>query len=272
MVGLSNSKTEFGDMRDHKLWERAASDFIKFVKGNRGKDKDILRSNLLFPMLFEAIGDVKGKRVLDAGSGEGSFAQMLEEKGALVSAFDVSAVMVAEANKRKADRGLKTEFKQVDIEEPGIYPPNSFDVIVSSMVLFELDDAEQAFRNMVEYLAPKGRLVISILHPAFDMNDSQRISLGTLTDERMTRTHWSFEIQHPYSEEIRYERNYTFTDKAIPYYFRPINYYVKMFIKNSLKIVSFEEPTLTYKVALQNPQVSHAHFIPRFLIIGGDKE
>lgn len=258
--------------RDHKLWERAALDFIHFVKGNRGKEKDVLRTEILFPVMLNAMGDVRGKRVLDAGCGEGSFSQILEEKGALVHGFDVSSVMVQAANNRKKKFNLHAEFKQADIEDIDLYEIGMFDVVVLSMVLFELDEAEEAFRNMIAYLKPNGRVVVSLLHPAFDMNDSQRMALGNLADSKMTRANWSFEIQHPYNEEIRYERSYSFTDKAVPYYFRPINYYVKMYLKNSIKINVFEEPLLKHDSAMKNPQINHTHYVPRFLILGGDKE
>ena len=52
------------------------------------------------PAMLDLLGDVRGRRVLDAGCGSGPLAAALRARGAVVTGFDSSAVMVALARER----------------------------------------------------------------------------------------------------------------------------------------------------------------------------
>jgi len=54
---------------------------------------------LEMPAMFELLGNVKGKKVLDFGCGSGIYAKILTKKGAIVKGFDISEEMLKIAKK-----------------------------------------------------------------------------------------------------------------------------------------------------------------------------
>lgn len=259
--------------RDKLLWEQAADDFIDFVRRvEEDESGDYLRKQLLVPTMLQHLGDITNKTILDAGCGEGVLGHELAAKGAKVTGVDASPKMIEAARKRNERCNGNLEFKIASIEDNNLFPEESFDIIVVSMVFQEMAPVEDSFSYLAKYLKKGGKMVVSVLHPAFDMNDSQRLSRGTIPQGGLKHGRWEFELFSPYSEPRRHERNYTFSSHPVAYYFRPISFYMNLFLNNNFNITGFYEPTLTVEQALEKMHVAHAYFIPRFLVIGGDKK
>lgn len=258
--------------RDRELWEKAAEDFITFVRSiEKGASGDFLRKNLLFPTIIKHLCPLSDRRVLDAGCGEGLFSQELEKQGAEVVGIDISPIMIKAAQQRKLNDHLILTFQLASIEEKDLFPSETFDVVVVNMVFQEMASIEEAFQNLLVYLKPQGKIVISILHPAFDMNDSQKTALGLLSQGNLDHGRWTYGIFSPYAEARRHERNYTFSENPVAYYFRPVQDYVNLMIRNDVVLSGFYEPTLSKKEASVNQHIAHAYFVPRFLVLGGEK-
>jgi SAM-dependent methyltransferase/uncharacterized protein YbaR (Trm112 family) len=104
----------------------------------------------------------RGKKVLDAGCGNGRFAYYAAKYGAEVWAIDLGpAVEVAKRNTAalNEDRAGTVQVVQADLHRPP-FAPESFDFIYSIGVLHHLPDPEQAFQNLLQYLKPEGEIQI----------------------------------------------------------------------------------------------------------------
>jgi ubiquinone/menaquinone biosynthesis C-methylase UbiE len=106
-----------------------------------------------------------GERALDAGCGRGAaLLAVAEEVGDLghVTGIDLSAKMIEQCRVAADDRGLfSVDLQVMDASSPTL-PPASFDLVVSSLVVFFLPDPLAALRAWRELLvAPGGRLAIS---------------------------------------------------------------------------------------------------------------
>jgi len=121
---------------------------------------------LLNPALFQLLPDVNGKRVLDAGCGEGYLCRKLAELGARVTGVDFSREMLAIAGE-KTDTELAIQYLHGNCERMDVFGPGSFDVVVSNMVLMDLADHCAALRSIHRVLVESGILVFSICHPCF---------------------------------------------------------------------------------------------------------
>ncbi|MET9265708.1 class I SAM-dependent methyltransferase [Amycolatopsis sp. NPDC004079] len=124
---------------------------------------DFSKQHLVNPVLLRLLGDVRGRRVLDAGCGNGYFSRMLAERGAQVTGVEPAASLVSFAREKSA---ADISYLQADLAHlPGLEP---FDAVVCSMVLMAIPDWKPAMRACVEALRPGGLFVFAIVHPAFE--------------------------------------------------------------------------------------------------------
>lgn len=112
------------------------------------------------PIVRQLLGDVAGKRVLDAGCGTGRHATWLAQHGARVTGVDPSAAMLARARAK----GSGVDFIQGTF---ATLPAGPFDLVLDALVLEHLPEVASPIAAMARVLVPGGRLVVSVFHPFF---------------------------------------------------------------------------------------------------------
>jgi 2-polyprenyl-3-methyl-5-hydroxy-6-metoxy-1,4-benzoquinol methylase len=146
---------------------------------------DVHREVLLNPALLALLGAVGGKRMLDAGCGEGYLSRMLARAGASVVAVDYSRKMIEIAGvKTPAD--LVIDYRHANCEDLAFLDDGSVDVVVSNMVLQDLPAYEAAINEAYRVLVPGGVFIFSILHPCFSTPGS-----GWVKNDDGRNLHWS---------------------------------------------------------------------------------
>ena len=117
------------------------------------------------PACLALLGDVAGKRVLDAACGPGLYAAELARRGAAVTGFDHSPRMVDIARSRVPEG----EFRVHDLADPlGWLPDGRVDLALCALAIEYVDDRVTALRELRRVLRPGGALVLSRLHPVGD--------------------------------------------------------------------------------------------------------
>jgi 2-polyprenyl-3-methyl-5-hydroxy-6-metoxy-1,4-benzoquinol methylase len=112
---------------------------------------------------FTLLGDLRGKRVLDVGCGEGSNAVLLATLGAEVTGIDISPKSIELAAARAQLDGVadRVRFVCAPIETAAI-PPDSFDVIWGDGVLHHLiDELDSVLGHLVTWAKPGALAVFS---------------------------------------------------------------------------------------------------------------
>lgn len=99
----------------------------------------------------------RGKRILDAGCGNGRFAYYATKYGAEVWAIDLGPAV--EVARRNTESLGNTHVVQADLHNPP-FALESFDFIYSIGVLHHLPDPEQSFQNLLRFLKPGGEVQI----------------------------------------------------------------------------------------------------------------
>jgi SAM-dependent methyltransferase len=100
---------------------------------------------------------LKGKRVLEAGSGAGRFTEILLKYGAIVHSFDFSNAV--EANARNNSEYDDLVLVQSDIREIP-FPKMAYDYVICLGVLQHTPCSEDSIRCLFEMVMPGGALVV----------------------------------------------------------------------------------------------------------------
>lgn len=102
-----------------------------------------------------------GESVLDVGCGTGTLAMAAARRSATVHALDPSADLLARARKKARRARLDVTF-ELGTGDSLPYPDDSFDVVLSSLVLHHLshDDLHAAAQELRRVVKPAGRVLI----------------------------------------------------------------------------------------------------------------
>lgn len=122
-------------------------------------DEINLRSDILVTKrVIEMLGDISGKKILDAGCGNGKVSRLLAKGGASVFGIDKTEDQIKVA--KNTDSKLKIQYFVGDITNLDILP-NDFDIAVSLMTFLYLnkEDFIEAARQIRKHLKLGGRFV-----------------------------------------------------------------------------------------------------------------
>lgn len=113
-------------------------------------------------LLFELLGSVAGKTLLDVGCGDGQLASKLSRRGAAVTGLDAAPMMIAAAHQRSEMEN--TQLRLVEgLAERLPFSDGSFDCALAVTTLCFIRDAERAIAEIARVLKPGGHLVIGEL-------------------------------------------------------------------------------------------------------------
>jgi len=104
--------------------------------------------------------DIQNKRVLDIGCGIGGPAFVFAEKyGANVVGIDIESELIARARKHAKDLEIDSRCEFILVEPgPMPFPDGSFDFVLSSGVIMQIEDKPQVFAEALRVLKPGGVL------------------------------------------------------------------------------------------------------------------
>lgn len=113
-------------------------------------------------LILGLAGPLKGKRLLDVGTGDGHYAIAAAMRGVEVTALDSALPMLKATRQRAKENGLTLELVQGNAEALP-FEDGSFDMVLAVTVLCLIPDATHAVREMARVLAPGGRLILGEL-------------------------------------------------------------------------------------------------------------
>jgi len=113
------------------------------------------RVRIVFDGLLKK-GELKGKKLLDAGCGTGWFSRRAVELGAVVTSLDVGENLLNEVKKKCDTTRVVGDVTALKFKD------NSFDVIVSSDVIEHTPDPGKAISEMARVLKKGGVLALTV--------------------------------------------------------------------------------------------------------------
>jgi len=115
----------------------------------------------VIPHLEELFPDgVKGKKVLDGGSGSGMVSVAFAAMGADVTGVDITPECVENGKKNAKKAGVKCRFLIQDLITLNLN--EGFDIIYSWGVIHHSQDARASFNSLAKHLKPGGEIVLAV--------------------------------------------------------------------------------------------------------------
>jgi 2-polyprenyl-3-methyl-5-hydroxy-6-metoxy-1,4-benzoquinol methylase len=169
--------------------------------------------------VMEAILDLRARRVLDLGCGEGWLVRALSATGVEVVGVDASASLLARAREGGGGAFHLCSYAQMaaNLERAG----TGYDVIVCNFSLLQ-EELSPLLMSLRQCLRAGGALVIQTTHP------------------------WSSRGEAPYKNGWRMETFAPFGDgfrEPMPWYFRTLQAWIELLIASGYRIVTVREPT-----------------------------
>ena len=246
-------------------WDAAADKWW----GGYDEFGDTNRRYIIDPALLRILGQVEGKRILDAGCGNGYLCRLLARKGANMVGVDVSkeAIRMAEAAETEQPKGIR--YYVGNICDLSTWSDGSFDSVVSNIVLCDVQDLEAAVGEIYRVLKPNGKLVFSTMHPCFSSAPVHGWVRSPLDSDKIED--WKYwKVDRYFNRGVE---EWSFGNLPTLYSFhRPLSDYIKVLITNGFTITDFEEPVPTEKDMKEHyRELGDCKRIAWFLVIGALK-
>jgi len=137
-------------------WDRRAAHFDEDFGHSIRTPAEHAAWDRIFGLVLPGTGALDA---LDVGSGTGFLSLELAARGHRVIGVDFAPSMIAQAERKAAERGLMVRFEQGDAEQLP-FAPASFDLVISRHVLWTLPHPEAAVDEWIRVLRPGRRLVV----------------------------------------------------------------------------------------------------------------
>lgn len=231
-------------------WNKVAEEWIPFAQTND------YRLYFIMPFTLDQLGDVFGKKILDIGCGEGGYSRELTKKGATVTAVDCAKDLIdysiskADEEKLTIYHYLRNSNNLYDISD------NTFDIVLSSMMLMDCEDFEGTIQEITRVLKPSGILFASISHPCFTGKDIRWQNIGGerkfFVEDYFYPVEWKELIASNFRTPVIFRH-------------RTLQDYIKTFVKCGLTIIDLSEPIPSEEQKKMSARLTRLQKVPMFL-------
>jgi trans-aconitate methyltransferase len=229
--------------------------FDRYMKRrHRAESPNTLIEN---PSLFELIGDVKGKHILDLGCGDATLGKdLLQQQCSSYIGIDGSENMC----KKAADNLEHTQGKVIQSTmEDYKYQPSAIDLVVSQLAIQYIEDFGDLAKHVFKTLKNGGHFVFSVQHPLLTSSFKSMTEGGKRNDWIVDDYFYSGKRVEPWIGE------------NVVKYHRTIEEYFAALQNAGFKIRSLKEATPQAK-NFENPdEFKRRMRIPLFLLFSCDK-
>jgi len=155
--------------------------------------------------ILQLLGDLRGRKLLDVGTGLGESAIYFAKLGAEVTAIDISPKMIELCAENARRHGVSLTTHVAVGEDLGL-PADRFDVVYAANVLHHIHDRDRFMANVREVLKPGGMFVAwdpMKYNPAINVYRSKATDVRTpdemplgVDDLRRTKRYFP-DLRHP---------------------------------------------------------------------------
>lgn len=244
-------------------WEKTSHTIMKYYDATKDKG-DRNRELVIDPALWKQLDEIKGLKILDAGCGNGYLSREMARKGAKVTGIDFSRNFIGYCRRKEKELQLGCKYEIGSLTDMAMFEVESFDIVVSNIVMVDVQDYKTAFKEINRILKPKGRFIWSNLHPVFGTNNQMFYRLPSDTPRNEERL---FVMVDRYFDSggmlVSWAKN-----KPIWQFHRTLQEYTQALFKAGFLIREIIEPKPSFEVLKENPRslAFDTDRIPTFII------
>lgn len=194
-------------------WCKNASPWTNAVRSGEIESRKLITNQAI----IDAVMSSSPQSVLDLGCGEGWLTRELAIEGLRVIGVDVVPELIEKAKQAGGGEFYLLSYEQIQQGQLNI----SVDVVVCNFALFGKESVEGLFKTVKTLLNPNGLFIIQTLHPLVACGDFSY------------KDGWRQGSWAGFSDD--------FTD-PVPWYFRTLESWVKLFNDNGLRLLEIREP------------------------------
>lgn len=215
------------------------------------------------PIVFDLIGDVTGKTVMDIGCGYGAMTIKIANRDAKqVLGIDASEKMIEKGKKENYHE--KIVYKVLPAEEIRTIK-SKFDIIVSCLAFHYIENFQKLFSDIACLLEENGKLIFSMEHPMYTASKYPQQWINDSKDNTAT----GFIIDHYGEESVR---NINWLGKDVIKYHHKIETIINALIDAGFALEKIIEPSPSKGLIKEVPKTAHELHRPAYLIIKCSKK
>lgn len=227
---------------------------------------DTYRDFLNTPAFLKMLPDIHGLSGLDIGCGEGSNTRLLCERGANMTALDISHIFIRHA---QAFPGSPAIHYLIASGELMPFNSASFDFATGFMSFMDMADVHLAIKEAYRILKPGGFLQFSISHPFVDTPYHKNLRredgltyayevAGYFNNMHGDISEWIFSAAPP-------EVKQGLPKFIVPRHTHTLSQWLNMLLEQGFIIERIEEPYPDDETVRQCPNIQDAQVIAYFL-------
>ncbi len=192
-----------------------------------------MQHRLIFDSIKPTLPKNPASVILDAGCGDGWLTAKLFNNYPNTEGFDVSPTLIEAARQKSPN----IKFAVADAAGELPYEKNSFDVIIASLLLHNLENQQQAYNNFYNLIKPSGHLLVISVNPyyGYPVGVWKRGITGKLLNKKP-------QLQlRPYFKSMDAERGGNWSGKNIPLRFSPLPEQINCALSAKFQLLSVQD-------------------------------
>ena len=235
-------------------------DNSSFYKEYRTMREQELNANVLIeiPTIKSMLPDLKGKRILDLGCGNGTMSKYFIDNGAeYVLALDISKNMIEEAKEK--NNSDKITYDVLGMEEISKIN-DKFDMVFSSLAFHYIEDFDKLINDISNLLNKNGILLFSQEHPNAT---APVLELGM--KNRVEINNKRYYLVSDYNNNG--VRQFLWNGESVTKYHRTFSVTINTLIKHNLNLLEIKESHANEEVIKLVDKYKYQNNRPFFLFV-----
>ncbi len=243
-------------------WGGVADWYDNYLETN----KDSYQEKVIAPNLLRLLNIKSGTKILDLACGQGFFSRKFAAAGAAVTAADISSELIEQAKKHSP----KISYSVAPSHKLGFLKDNSFDAVVIVLAIQNIKEMDETFKEARRVLAPGGRLLLVMNHPAFRIPKRSSWGFDPKDGKQYRRIDGYLSLT---TDKIVMHPGQKASEATISYH-RSLQDFFKALSKNNLAVTRLEE-WISHKASQKGPRQKAEDLarkeIPLFLMLEAKK-